>query len=208
VDALLGLLRHAGRAGAGHGSRPARPGQRPSGTHHAQDDAAHRTTTNHSPVSASTEYPTTIAVDGLQGTIRDVNVRLTNFAYAGPDDVEMLLVGPEGQTAIIMADVGGTTTTPDVTLRLDDEALALLPDETPIQSGAFRPTNATGQAIAFNAPAPTAEANASLSIFDGAKPNGTWRLFVQDDSGPTGVGFIDSWRLDITAKAKVKKSRR
>jgi hypothetical protein len=120
----------------------------------------------------------------------------------------MLLVGPEGQTAIIMADVGGTTTTPDVTLRLDDEALALLPDETPIQSGAFRPTNATGQAIAFNAPAPTAEANASLSIFDGAKPNGTWRLFVQDDDAPTGFGFFDSWRLEITAKAKVKNGRR
>jgi hypothetical protein len=120
----------------------------------------------------------------------------------------MLLVGPEEQTAIIMADIGGTTTTPDVTPRLDDEALALLPDETPLQSGIFRPTNATSQAIAFNAPAPTASANASLSIFDGAKLNGTWRLFVQDDKAPTGVGYFSDWALEITAKAKVKKGRR
>ena len=165
------------------------------------------TTTNTSPVSASANYPAAIIVDGLKGGIRDLNVRLTGFGHASPDDVEMLLVGPEGQTAIIVADVGGTANTPDVTLRLDDEATASLPDNTVLQNGAFRPTNATGAAIAFNVPAPAANANSALSVFDGTDPNGTWRLFVQDDNAPTGVGYVKSWALEITAKAKVKKRR-
>jgi subtilisin-like proprotein convertase family protein len=165
-------------------------------------------TPNTSPVSASVGYPTQIVVDGLKGGIRDVNVRITGLAHATPDDVEMLLVGPEGQTAIIMADVGGTTAAADLSLRLDDEAATPLPDNTPLQSGTFRPTNAENTAIAFNPPAPIATANAALSTFDGTDPNGTWRLFVQDDNAPTGVGYFTGWELEIKAKAKVKKGRR
>jgi subtilisin-like proprotein convertase family protein len=160
-----------------------------------------------SPVSASANYPAAITVDGLKGDLRDVNVRITGFSHATPDDVEMLLVGPEGQTAIIMADVGGTTTADDLTLGLDDEAATPLPDNTPLQSGTFRPTNAENTAIVFNSPAPAASANAALSIFDGTDPNGTWRLFVQDDNAPTGVGYFTDWALEIKAKAKVKKGR-
>ena len=163
------------------------------------------TTSNNSPVSASTGYPTPISVSGLKGKIRDVNVRLTNLDHARPDDLEMLLVGPQGQTAIVLADVGGTTLITDVTLRLDDEAPALLPDETTLQSGTFRPTNALGEAIAFNPTAPDTAANAALSVFDGTNPNGTWRLFVQDDHAPTGIGFFESWALEITAKVKKRK---
>jgi subtilisin-like proprotein convertase family protein len=166
------------------------------------------TTGNTSPISSSTEYPTSITIDGRLRKIRDVNLRITNLDHARPDDLELLLVGPEGQTAIVLADVGGTTLITDVTLNLDDEAAAPLPDETPLQSGSFRPTNATGAAIAFNAPAPAANANAALSVFDGTDPNGTWRLFAQDDDAPTGIGFFDSWELEITAKAKVRGRRR
>jgi subtilisin-like proprotein convertase family protein len=163
------------------------------------------TTSTNSPVSASTGYPTQITVDGLKGKIRDVNVRITNLDHALPDDLELLLVGPEGQTAIVLADVGGTTLITDVTLRLDDEAATLLPDASTLQSGSFRPTNATGAAISFNDPAPSANASAALSVFDGTDPNGTWRLFAQDDDAPTGIGFFDSWALEITAKAKKRK---
>lgn len=157
-----------------------------------------------SPISASANYPSEIAIDGRLRKIRDVNVRITNLDHAKPDDLE-LLVGPGGQTAIVLADVGGTTLITDVTLNLDDEAAAPLPDETPLQSGSFRPTNATGAVIAFNSPAPTANANAALSVFDGTDPNGTWRLFAQDDDAPTGVGFFDGWALEITAKVKKRK---
>jgi hypothetical protein len=63
------------------------------------------------PVSASL-YPAPIAVSGLKGKIHDVNLRLIDFGHSYPDDVEVLLVGPRGQTAVVMATVGGAVMSP------------------------------------------------------------------------------------------------
>lgn len=159
------------------------------------------------PISAD-RYPSEIAVDGLKGKIRDVNVRLDGFSHTYPEEVSVLLVGPSGQTAIVMADAGAGIDVDTVTLRLDDEAVASLPAGTELRGGTFRPTNGPGVAIPFNTPAPSASANAALSIFDGGNPNGTWRLFVQDEYGPTDFGaFSGGWTVEITAKVKAKKKR-
>jgi hypothetical protein len=160
------------------------------------------------PVEAVDAYPAAIRVAGLRGPVRDVNVRLNDFSHTHPDDVQVLLVGPDGQTAVVMANVGHYEDVDGVTLRLDDEATAPLPDFAKLQSGAFRPTSRLGGAIAFKPPAPQAGANTALSVFDGASPNGTWRLFVQDATPRFDAGeFVDGWSLEITAKAKAKKKR-
>jgi subtilisin-like proprotein convertase family protein len=165
-------------------------------------------TSDVSPVSAS-RYPSPIEVSGLKGRIRDVNVRLHNFQHTDPDDVQVLLVGPRGQTAIMMADAGGNLSVTNVTLTLDDEAGTPLPAPTGLQSGTFRPTNANELALDFNDPAPEVSANAALSVFDGGSPNGTWRLFVQDDNADFDPGVVaGGWALEITAKAKKHKKRR
>lgn len=158
-----------------------------------------------SPVTASL-YPSTITVGGLRGPIRDVNLLLDDFSHAFPDDVQVLLVGPRGQTAIVMANVGGGfTDVSDVTLRLDDEAETPLPAQGELQSGTFQPTNAVGAVIPFAVPAPSADASAALSVFDGSNPNGTWQLFVQDDLGPNDTGaFAGGWEIEIEANVKKK----
>ncbi len=157
------------------------------------------------PVSGSV-YPSTIKVSGLRGPIRDVNVRLNNLLHSYPDDVQVLLVGPGGQTAYLMGKIGGSSNVIDVTLRLDDEAAAPLPNEDPLQSGAFRPLAAPGSADEFNPPAPLPGDNSALSVFDGGIPNGAWRLFVQDEAADSDPGvFAGGWELEITAKAKSKK---
>jgi hypothetical protein len=165
-------------------------------------------TSESEPVSAEL-YPSPIVVSGLKGRIRDVNVSLSDVFHDNPEDVNVLLVGPHGQTAIVMAGVGGSAEVYEVMLRLDDEAAAPLPVAADLQSGAFQPTSATNSAIAFNAPAPEASANAALSVFDGTNPNGTWTLFVQDAHKPTSGGAVgDGWALEITAKpAKNRKQR-
>ncbi len=53
-------------------------------------------------------YPSNIAVAGLGGTITKVTVRLNCICHTFPDDIDILLVGPGGQDAIIMSDVGGS----------------------------------------------------------------------------------------------------
>jgi subtilisin-like proprotein convertase family protein len=153
-------------------------------------------------------YPSPIAVRGLLGRIRDVNVRLTDIQHRYPRDLEVLLVGPGGRTAVVMANAGQGLAINEVTLTLDDEAPEGLPDHAKLQSGAFQPTNATGSAIAFEPPAPAAGPRAALSVFDGGNPNGTWRLFVQDEDGPLNAGkIVGGWEIEITTKVKGKKRR-
>lgn len=159
------------------------------------------------PVSASL-YPAPIQVSGLKGTIRDVNVRLNALEHTYPEDIQALLVGPDGQTAIVMADVGKEFDVSGVTLTLDDEAETSLPFNAQLQSGSFRPTNRLGSPIPFNAPAPAAGGGAALSAFDGSDPNGTWRLFVQDAAAAFDDGsFAGGWEIELTVKGKKKRRR-
>ena len=155
-------------------------------------------------------YPSPIAVRGLEGKIRDVNVRLNNLTHTFPADVRVLLVGPNGRTARLIERAGGDGDVTSVTLRLDDEATVALPVgfDTTLQSGAFQPTTA-GSTTRFNDPAPEADANTALSIFDGGNPNGTWRLFILDGTARSDAGAIaGGWALEIEAKVKKKRKKR
>jgi hypothetical protein len=153
-------------------------------------------------------YPAPIVVRGMPGTIRDVDVRLTSIQHRYPRDLEVLLVGPGGRTAVVMANAGEGFAINEVTLTLDDEAREPLPTQGKLQSGDFRPTNATGSAIAFDPPALAAGPRAALSVFDGGNPNGTWRLFVQDEDGPLNAGkIVGGWDMAITTKVQGKKRR-
>jgi subtilisin-like proprotein convertase family protein len=147
-------------------------------------------------------YPSAIVVSGLpNGVITDVDVLLLDFTHRIPEDVDILLRAPDGRRAFVMSDVGSTTAVAKINLTLDDEADTALP-ESSLDSGVFRPTD-LDQAVAdldtFDAPAPAPDGSVALSTFDGANPNGTWRLFVMDDT--TGdAGAIGSWALRITAE--------
>lgn len=168
----------------------------------------HRTFTSQAAISIpgsgpATPYPSTITVKGLkQGKTVDVNVVLRGYSENVPDDIDVLLVAPNGQTAAIMSDVGAAQAVNGITLTLDDAAANSLPDSGLLTSGTFRPTNAdSGIPDLFPAPAPTANGNSALSVFNGSNPNGEWRLFVHDAPG-NGPGSIQSWSLEITAKVK------
>ena len=143
---------------------------------------------NGSDVSAS-PYPSNIVVSGQTDFVSDVNVTLTGLSHGRMDDVAVLLVSPNGTKTLLMADtcdnVGGT-----FTLKFDDAAAAFLPDQnTPaLASGSFKPTLGTsaggGGAFGgtFNAPAPVGPYSLLLSGLNGQTPNGTWSLYVFDDS--------------------------
>jgi subtilisin-like proprotein convertase family protein len=162
------------------------------------------------PVSALL-YPSAIQVSGMPGKVRDVNLTLNNFNHTYPREVEVLLVGPGGQTAVLMAWVGGGEDIAGVNLRLDDEAQAPLPEleDIELQSGAYWPVNGSSGIIEFNTPAPpVTRANAGLAIFDGTDPNGTWRLFVQDRYALAEIGaFNGGWELEIQTQVKARKKR-
>jgi uncharacterized repeat protein (TIGR01451 family) len=144
-------------------------------------------------------YPSTINLSGLVGKVAKVTVTLSNTAHMFPDDIDILLVGPAGQQAILMSDVGGGDDISNVTLTLDDAAGANLPDNSILTSGTFKPTN-NGTGDTFPGPAPAGTSGSSLAIFNGTDPNGSWKLFVFDDASVDFGSIGGGWRLSfITA---------
>ncbi len=141
-------------------------------------------------------YPSTITVSGLTGSITKVTVTLKGYNHTFPDDVDVLLVGPTGQNTLIMSDVGGGNDAVNATLTFDDAASTSL--TSPKTSGTYQPTNEDRTSDAFPAPAPTVSSTvASLSVFNGTNPNGTWSLYVVDDA-TNDIGILTGgWELSF-----------
>jgi subtilisin-like proprotein convertase family protein len=165
------------------------------------------------PSGKATPYPSEINVSGSrQGKIKDVNFTLKNYSHTYPDDVAVLLEGPKGQDTIVMSDVGGKDAVNNITIVLDDEATGTLPDNTQLIGGTFKPTQ--GKALVTNAsfghprpdvfpgPARFPPYDKALSVFDGTKPNGTWSLYVFDDTDGASGELAGGWSIEIEAKVK------
>jgi hypothetical protein len=52
--------------------------------------------------------PSEITVEGLSGTISDVNLKLNGYSHPFADDVAVQVVGPDGTSVLLMSDVGAT----------------------------------------------------------------------------------------------------
>src|SRR6185436_9980096 len=101
---------------------------------------------------------------GVDGAIQSVAVTINELSHSYPADIDMLLVGPQGQSAVLMSDAGQGFDISAVTLRFDDAAPDFLPAAGQILSGAYKPTNIGGGDL-FNAPAPVGPYANALSIF-------------------------------------------
>ncbi|HEX8368852.1 MAG TPA: proprotein convertase P-domain-containing protein, partial [Pyrinomonadaceae bacterium] len=94
------------------------------------------------PASGAAEpYPSNLAITGQQGSVTKVTVTLNNFSHTSPDDADLMLVAPNGRRIILMSDVGGNTEVGGLNLTLDDAAAGNLPDNEPLASGTFKPTD-------------------------------------------------------------------
>lgn len=144
-------------------------------------------------------YPSQINVAGLIGNIKKVRVSIGGISHTFPDDLDILLVGPGGQNAILMSDVGGGNDLSNVQLTFDDGAANALPDTTQIAAGTYQPTN-IGAGDPFPGPAPAPAGTSALSVFNGTNPNGAWSLYVVDDQGQD-MGMISEWTLSIDMEA-------
>lgn len=140
-------------------------------------------------------YPSPLVVTNGGGLIRSMTVTLSNLSHTFPDDLDILLVGPNGRSVLLMSDAGGGVSLNNVTLIFSDSAPAL-PDEAPIVSGTYRPTDYEEGDI-FDAPAPVGPYGTSLSVFNGISPNGTWSLYMVDDLGGDAGRLANGWSLQF-----------
>lgn len=145
-------------------------------------------------IGSATPYPSSINIANFSEVVNDVNVTLHGLTHTFPADLDILLVGPGGQSVLLMSDAGGGSDLNGITLVFDDQAAASLPN--PITAGTYKPTN-IGTGDSFPAPAPSGSYGAQLSVFNGTAANGAWQLFVFDDGLFADGNIAGGWSLAI-----------
>ena len=143
---------------------------------------------------AANPYPSTIEVNGLQGTVTDVNVRLNGLHDSSIPDVQALLVGPHGQSTVLTDTSLADDVTTGQVITLDDEGVT---SPAHLVSGIFKPIASLDPI--FDSPAPDNPHGDSLSVFDGTDPTGQWQLYVEQDNHVPGSSgsLTGGWSLDI-----------
>jgi uncharacterized delta-60 repeat protein len=155
--------------------------------------------------TSASPYPSTINVSGVGGTLIKVTVTFANLTHSWPADIDALLESPYQQSALLMANAGGGNAVHGVTLTFDDAASVYptnLPQAGQIISHTYRPTAYFPVAM-FPAPAPPVPYATNLSGFSGSNPNGTWSLFVMDDSAINAGAITNGWSLNVVTASPI-----
>ena len=163
-------------------------------------------------------YPSDIDVLGLAGVVSSVSVTIHGLTHSSPQDLDMLLLGPSGQTFHFWSDAGGANAVSDITVNVADDGATPLPDSGPLVDGAtYKPFNAdtTGDDFPlpavgppYNEPAPAGSATFA-SVFNGLtadQVNGTWGLFITDDTDGNGGTIAGGWSLNISTAIPATKA--
>jgi subtilisin-like proprotein convertase family protein len=135
--------------------------------------------------------------------ITDLDVNVGAISHDRLDDLDLLLVGPHGQTTMLISDACGAMYLDEDELVFDDEVPLPLPAEPAIICAKrVQPTNHGGDDI-LPAPAPAGPYGSSLSAFDFTEPNGAWSLYAFDDDGSAGDGYLVG-RFNLSFETRLK----
>lgn len=153
---------------------------------------------------AGVPYPSVINVTGGPAFAGSVSVTLNGVSHTWPSDLDIVLVGPNGQSIFLMSDCGGGTDILGINLTFEDAAAASVPAGA-ITAGTYRPTDRNGfDADALPAPfagpagSPFPVGAATLeTTFSTSAADGDWSLYVWDDAGGDG-GQINGWSITFS----------
>jgi subtilisin-like proprotein convertase family protein len=142
-------------------------------------------------------YPSSLTVSGFTGAISRATVTLHDLTHTFPADIDVLLVGPGGQKALVMSDLGAGDDVGHINLTFDD--LAASAPGAALTSGTFRPTSLDDTSDLFAAPAPPPPYSRDLAAFtglSGSAANGVWSLYIRDDAF-VDSGTLGGWTLSL-----------
>lgn len=151
--------------------------------------------------------PSVITVRGV-GKVAKVTVTLNGLRHPRLGRLDLMLVGPQKQNALIMSDVGGDHPADGVNITLDDDATDLLTTTAaPASERSYRPKNFDDGSPDSPAGPPQPLGGDLLSIFKGTNPNGDWKLYAMDDSGQPAGSIGGGWSLTITPECPARRRR-
>lgn len=145
---------------------------------------------------AAAPYPSAIQVSGLSGTVKRVRVRLNGLFAQEPDVFAALLVDPGGRAVLLFNDAGANADASGAVLTFADDGVSLGQAVT----GVYVPHRGGALFSPFPAPAPAGPYSTSLATFNGADPNGQWKLYlVRTLAFGVGAGDVlaGGWSLDV-----------
>lgn len=146
-------------------------------------------------------YPSTLQVSGGPASITGMVLSFRGMSHSFPGDLDILLVGPGGQSLLVQSDVGS-----GADLVMDDYAIADTSgrafNSDPIRAITYRPTDVSDSET-LPAPAPEGPykrpaplgSDTLLSVFGGTNANGTWQLYIADDAGGDSGALFNGWCL-------------
>ncbi|MEW6305074.1 MAG: proprotein convertase P-domain-containing protein [Verrucomicrobiota bacterium] len=125
-----------------------------------------------------------ITVAGVTGTVSNLSVTLHGLAHRSAGDLELRLVGPQGQTVWLM--------------REQSPVLAAKGSEIQfVASGSPVPQGGALTRFSYSTAQHLEPGSVYLSGFNGTNPNGDWRLYV-DDVQPLDEGMlVNGWSLSF-----------
>ncbi len=168
-------------------------------------------------------YPSPIEVSGVAGRVVQARVTLRGVQHSWPDDLNFLLVAPDGRKVMLLSDAGGGTPAAGVDLTFSADGLVspadgtgpypglqsargvcqgsarwMVPDG--LRRGIFRPVN-YGDVDEFPEPAPAGPVRFNLESLLGAEPNGTWSLYVVDDTPGNDGAVAGGWSIELVTSS-------
>ncbi len=157
-------------------------------------------------VGAATPSPSVINVTGGPAAISIVSVTLNGMSHTWQDDIDVMLLAPNGETLVLMSDVGlptGSAFT-NQTFVFGDFGAANMTAAATQLGGTYKPSNIgagdvfTGYVGPINNPAPAGVATFA-SVFGGDAANGNWSLFIQDDVAGDAGSVSGGWSITFSA---------
>jgi uncharacterized repeat protein (TIGR01451 family) len=153
------------------------------------------------PSGPADPFPSTIEVGGIPAEVFKVTVTLESLSHPIANELEILLVGPDGQASWLMAAAGGATAVSNLTLCFDPESSRRVPKSGPLESGVYAPARYGLPGLGLPAPAPPGPYEADLDVFKGTNPNGFWSLYVYDLQPGNAGSLGDGWSLTVATLA-------
>ncbi len=143
-----------------------------------------------------------ISVSGLPHRMVKATVTLNDLTHGRPDDLDVMLVPPSFQRIMLLSDAGGVGNTV-VQMTFDNDAYGTMGDAFGLVSGTWLPVDyEPGESLP--APAPPGAGFTNMGLLRGGDPNGTWQLFIADDTAGSTGSLAGGWCLDVTAIAPME----
>ncbi|MGD0411894.1 MAG: protease pro-enzyme activation domain-containing protein [Verrucomicrobiota bacterium] len=151
--------------------------------------------------------PSSNLVSGISAYVSDVAVTVSNLEHTDVNDINLLLVGPGGQSSILMCGAAHVSTASSpVTLTFDQKAANVVPGgyDQGLISGIYMPAEYNSP-VFTNATNLSPPYNTNLFVFEGIPPNGWWYLYAYDGAEGDYGAISNGWCVAITTITPVNQ---